>query len=86
MANKKRTMDSTLKLTSKLKGAIEILSDERFADCDPDEFLKIAKRKRISSWVIYQAVMCFGYRWKNNSWQRVPVQWLEQLTKQVEND
>ena len=74
-----------MKRTAKLKGAIEILSGERFADCDPDEFWKTAKKKKVSARTIYQAVMCFGYRWKRNSWQRVPVRWLEQIAEQVEN-
>ena len=66
-----------MRKTQKLNKAVQILSGERFADCDVDEFFNLMRRNRITTAQIYTAVQHFGYRWTGNYWKRQFPRWLE---------
>lgn len=73
------------RLSQKLRLAVEILEGERYGDFDENFLLNLVKRNKISQDQIYNAVEHFGYRWKNNGWERTFPRWLETLIRKEEN-
>ena len=53
-----------IKRTKKLMAAIEVLGDERMADCTEEAFVVALRKGKTNVEQIYRIMAMMGYRWK----------------------